>query len=135
MRWAIGFALLLLAGCVSQSELALSQNVYRLDLNARGSIGISEAQSSAQRRAAELTLSKGYTHYIIADAKTYEGSSYVGNTPVYGTMNSYGYGSVNLYGGQPIVQRRSNTSLIIVMFHEAEAPPNALDARQIVEES
>ena len=134
MKWILGIALLALTGCVSQNEIALSQNVYKLDVNARGLIAMNEAQRTMQKRAAELTLSKGYTHYVIADARTAEGARYLGNTPMYGTTAVYvygntAYGTTNIYGGQPIVQPHSNTSLIVVMFHEANAPSNALDAR------
>lgn len=129
-------ASLLIAGCVSQNELALSKNVYKLDVDSRGLIARHEAKTSIQRRAAELTLSRGFTHYIIADASTSEGARYLGRTPVYGNttinmMGNTGFATTNVYGGQPIIQPRSSTSLIVVMFNEREAPAHALDARAL----
>lgn len=134
---AISAAILGLSACVSQSEMALANNVYKLDVDARGLIAMSSAKNSLQKRAAELTISKGYTHYLIADANTAEGATYLGTTPTYGqtSVNVYGntaYGSTTVYGGQPIIQPRSSTSLIVVMFREPEIPPNAIDARLAV---
>ena len=130
-------ALFGLTGCVQQSEIALASNVYKLDVDARGLIAMDAAKQSLQMRAAELTLSKGYTHYIIADARSAQGVNYLGRTPVYGhtTVNVFGnttYGQTSLYGGQPILQPYSSTSLVVVMFTAPNIPPNAIDARTIV---
>lgn len=126
-----------LSACVSQNEMALANNVYKLDIDARGLIAMSEAKQSAQRRAAELTLAKGYTHYIITDAQSYESARVVGRTPIYANTNvnfvgNTAFGRTNVYGGQPIVQPRSSTSLVVVMFKAPHIPGNALDAAAIL---
>lgn len=57
-----------------------NENVYQLDIDARGDLGISDAARSMQRRAAS-SLSKGYTHYIIADSDSETGTEVIGHTP------------------------------------------------------
>src|SRR5690606_19103866 len=76
------------------------------------------------------------------DAPSYSGVGASGKpgavqTPVYGhtTVNVFGntaYGQTSLYGGQPILQPYSSTSLVVVMFTAPNIPPNAIDARTIV---
>lgn len=137
MRLLLSLVLALaVSGCVTQNELALSRNVYKLDIDARGSFAMEDAAQSTQRRAAELTLSKGYTHYIIADANSERGSEVVGMTPWMSRTTSDVRGSTTYrntyhYGG-PIVEERSRTTLIVVMFTPMDAPPDALDARQVL---
>lgn len=128
------------AACVSQNELALSRNVYRLDVDARGLIAMSAAEESLSRRAAELTLSKGFTHYIIADASSQRGRNFLGMTPTVSntTVNVYGntaYGTTRSYGGGPIIQPTSHNSLIVVMFSKADAPADAIDAASVIAEA
>lgn len=138
MKQLILLFVLFLTSCISQNEMALSSNVYKMDIDARGLISMSIAKESAELRAATLTVSKGYTHYLIADARTAEGSEYLGRTPVYGNtnVNVYGntaYATTSVYGGQPIVQPKSHTSIIVVMYRSPNIPPNAIDAKKIIE--
>lgn len=137
MRRCLALAVAVIASaCVSQHELALSKNVYRLDVDARGLIAMAAAEDSLSRRAAELTLSKGFTHYVIADASSERGRNFLGMTPSTSntTVNVYGntaYATTRTFGGGPIVQPTSRNSLIVVMFTAANAPANAIDARTV----
>ena len=140
--WRLVVLAVLLSGCVTQNELALQRNVYQLDIDARGDLGISDAANSMQRRAAELTLSKGYTHYIIADSDSETGTEVIGHTPAmsrtvtrregsWRSGQSTVYTQTYDYGG-PITEKRQRTSLIVVMYTPYDAPPQAIDARQVV---
>lgn len=130
---------LAVSGCVniSESEIALSKNVYQIDLSARGRFGVDAAPKRAQIRAAELTLQKGYSHYVIQSGGTSGGSVYAGQTPVYSQTNvnvvgNTAYASTNNFGGYPMMMPTSQTSITVVMFNSKDAPPNALDAAQVL---
>lgn len=140
--WRLVLLAVLLSGCVTQNELALQRNVYRLDIDARGDFGISDAAKTMQRRAAELTLSKGYSHYIIADSNSETGTEVIGHMPATSRTTTRREGSWQSgestvytqtydYGG-PITEKRQLTSLIVVMYTPQDAPPEAIDARQVM---
>lgn len=126
-----------LSACVSQNEMALSKNVYKIDVEAQGLISMAIARGQTQQRIAESTLAKGYTHYIIQQAGSQNGSIYAGNTPVYGntTVNVYGntaYANTTYTGGQPINIPTSQTSVIVAMYKAPNIPSGALNAAEIV---
>lgn len=138
-RIAVLCAGLALAGCVniSESEMALSQNVYRIDLNARGRFGVDAAPKRAQVRAAELTIAKGYTHYIIQNSASQGGTVYAGSTPVYATttvnvIGNSAFANTSTMGGYPMMMPTSTTSIIVAMFKAPNVPPGALDASKML---
>src|SRR5271165_2459145 len=78
---AAGVAVLLgvcLSGCVSTQELPLAPNVVRLDTHASGRLFVGQATSQTMRRAAELTLQNGYSHFRLEDAQMSRGSQFAG---------------------------------------------------------
>lgn len=130
-------ALSALTACVSQNEMALSNNVYKIDVDARGLIGVGVARSSMQQRIAQSTIDKGYTHYLIQQAGSQRGTEYAGNMPVYGQTNVDFSGNTatansTFYGGQPIRVPTSSTSVIVAMFKAPNIPSNAIDAAQVL---
>lgn len=127
-------ALLALAGCVSQSEVALSSNVVRLDVDARGLIGVNAAKEGMEKRISMTVRSRGYTHYKILDYGSQRGSEYAGSMPVYAntSVNVYGntaYGSTTYSGGQAINVPVSQTSIIVAMFKAPNIPADAIEAK------
>ena len=134
VAWA---AMLAVAGCVQTQEMPLAANVYRLDSSGSGLIGASRVPTVTLRRAAELTISKGYTHFVLADAGMQSGARQIGNTPIYGstTANVYGnIGSANttIHGGQPIYARTARAGVTVVMYAGGDKPGNSLDAAQVL---
>lgn len=132
-------ALLAAAGCVQTQELPLAANVYRLETSSSGMGAGSRVQQETMRRAAELTLGKGYTHFVLTEAAMQTGARHVGNTPVYAntTANVYGrtgYAQTTYSGGQPIYASTVNAGVTVVMFGASDKPDNALDAAQILAE-
>ncbi|WP_245509677.1 hypothetical protein [Rhizobium ruizarguesonis] len=139
-RIMLALAVAVLAGCVSQSEMALSNNVYKLDIDASGLIGTSIAKGQAQRRVAQLTLDKGFTHYLIQAADTQNSRTYAGNMPVYANTNvdivgNTAYGNTTYTGGQAIYRRQSQTSIVVAMFRSPNIPGNAIDAAAVLKSS
>ncbi len=90
---------LLIAGCSTQ-EIPLARNFVRLDTHA---LFPSEAASQTMRRAAELTLQNGYTHFRL--------------TPIYWTTAAFG----------------ADVGVTVVMFHASEAGAmGAFDAEAVL---
>jgi len=92
--FAILFLGALLTGCVSTQELPLAPNEVRLDTHASGSLFVGQATGQTMRRAAELTLQNGYSHFRLGNAQLSRGSQF-GGMATYGTGSAFatGYGS------------------------------------------
>ncbi|MBX9759723.1 MAG: hypothetical protein K2Y29_13190 [Beijerinckiaceae bacterium] len=67
-------AILSLAGCIDVKEHQLAANVVRVETNAQGGFFTSSAADLTMRQAAEATLRKGYTHFILSDQSLTRGS-------------------------------------------------------------
>ena len=67
-------AILSLAGCIDVKERPLAANVVRVETNAQGAFFTGSAADLTMRRAAEATLRKGYSHFILADESVERGS-------------------------------------------------------------
>ena len=72
------------AGCIHTQELPLAPNVVRLDTQASGLLFAGQATTQTMRRAAELTLQNGYTHFRFEQAELAQGSQLAG---VYGVAD------------------------------------------------
>lgn len=134
MRFAAGLTALLAAGCVQTSELPLAANVYQLEAEGRGLLGAARTDREISKRAAEITLEKGYSHFILANASAQRDTRYAGSTPGFAntTVNVAGssaFATTTYSSGIPIYSSSKNTSVTVVMFR-ADDPEaaNAIDA-------
>jgi hypothetical protein len=122
-----------LSGCVSTQELPLAPNVVRLDTHESGALFAGQATGQTMRRAAELTLQNGYTHFRLEDAQLSHGSQFAG-TYSYGTGSAVatGFGNVAFANGYssgfstPIYRPTTDVGATVIMFHANE--PGAKDA-------
>lgn len=73
-RIVLVLGVLSLSGCIDVKERSLSANVVRVETNAQGAFFTGSAADLTLRRAAEATLRKGYSHFILADDKVERGS-------------------------------------------------------------
>lgn len=75
----------LLAGCETTSSdvIPLSKNSY--SINVQGYDEVSTRQEML-KKAAQLTLEKGYTHFIIRNPESGSNVSYSGERPIYDTF-------------------------------------------------
>jgi hypothetical protein len=130
----------LLAGCVSTQEMPLAPNVVQLDTHASGALFAGQATSQTMKRAAELTLQSGYTHFRLENAQMPQGSLLAG---VYssgtGTAYASGFGNSAYATGYsnglstPIYRRTADVAVTVVMFHANEpGAKNAFDATAIL---
>lgn len=139
MRFLVIFVLLALglAGCVSTDATPLSKNVYKLNADGRGMIGGRESatRKAIIKEAAELTLEKGFTHFVIADQRDDSSRTFIGMSPT--TANTFGSATItgnqiygqsrtNVYGGSPMYANQASSTAIVVMFESSD--PRALNA-------
>ena len=92
------------------------------------------------RRAAELTLQNGYTHFRLEQASLQQGSELGG---VYSTSNgsafATGYGNSAFVTGSstgfstPIYRPTSDVGVTVIMFHDGEpGAAGTFDAKQVL---
>lgn len=135
-------AAVLLAGCIRTAEMPLAPNVVRLDTQASGLLFTGQATSQTMRRAAELTLRGGYTHFKFQDAQMAQGSEISGvvgssNTTLNGTYRPGGFtGTANSFGGANVVRRpTANVGVTVVMFRSDEpGAQGAFDAQAVLKQ-
>jgi hypothetical protein len=120
--------------------MPLAPNAVRLDTQASGLLFADKAGSATMKRAAELTLQSGYSHFRFEQASTAQGSelagvSSFGSATVQGA--SYGNGfSATGFGSNsvtPIYRPTSNVGVTVIMFHSDEAgAKGAFDAAEVL---
>jgi hypothetical protein len=139
----------LTAGCVHTEEMQLAPNVVRLDTKASGLLFTGQAPRQTMRRAAELTLQNGYSHFRFEQAGLSQGSELAG---VYSQAQGAGSGQYsgmatgNLYAGNtsasysgqgsatPIYRRTTSIGVTVIMFHENEpGAKGAFDATEVLQ--
>jgi hypothetical protein len=136
MKKFLPLLLACLAGCATTSEMPLAPNAVRLDTRASGLLFVDSAPAITMKKAAEATLSRGYTHFRLEQATTGSGSRLVGiQSSTTGTANVYGnYGT---YSGStfstPMYTRTANVGVTVVMFHANEpGAKNAFNAADVM---
>ncbi len=142
------FSCLFAAGCIHTEEMPLAPNVVRLDTQASGLLFAGQATSQTMRRAAELTLQNGYSHFRLDQAGLSQGSQLAG---VYGQSQGVASGQASgmatgsLYTGTasgsysgnslatPIYRRTTSVGATVIMFHEHEpGAKGAFDAAEVL---
>ena len=129
-----------LTGCIQTNELALAPNVIRLDTQASGRLFTGMAGDQTQRKAAEATLARGYTHYRLEQAQMGSGEQYAGTVNTgNGMLNGTTYGSsyAASYSGSsfssPVYRPTANVGVTVVMFHADEpGAKGAFDAAEVM---
>lgn len=129
MRRFVLLVFVVLCGCVtSTNELQLRQDVFLLQGEGRGLIGKASLNEALLRKAAEITLRQGYTHFRLAQPKTNSSSQMVGYTPIMANTQFVGGTAYTSFsGGQPIIARTTNTDVLVVLSNGGNG---ALDAAE-----
>ncbi|WP_037454296.1 hypothetical protein [Sinorhizobium fredii] len=129
-----------LTACATTNEMPLAKNAVRLDTNASGLLFTSAAGAITMKKAAEATLSRGYTHFRLDQAQTASGSQFVGmntHTSGYGTANVVGNSVYGNYSGSsfstPMYAPTRQIGVTVIMFHANEAgAKGAFDAAEVL---
>lgn len=127
------FALLSLNACVTTNQTDIAPNVVRLDTEAGGVLFQGQAGPETLKKAAELTLSKGYRYFRYADVSTGQSNDLVGvyssaNANVYG-----GYQSATIYGSSTssgIFRPSQRVGVTVIMSNEKQ--PGSWDAAEVL---
>jgi hypothetical protein len=117
-----------LSACIRTQEMPLAPNVVRIDTQAAGLLFAGQATGQTMRRAAEITLQHGYSHFRLDQVGMSQGSE-VSGIYTYGTANASGYAAGNsAYGSAtssgfatPIRRPTANVGVTVIMFHADEA--------------
>lgn len=117
-----------LAACATTSELPLAPNVVRLDTQASGLLFTSAAGAITMKKAAQITLARGYSHFRIEQASMATGSRVTGvyaNTTGWGSTSFSGNTASSTFGGStiytPMRAPTANVGVTVVMFRANEA--------------
>lgn len=131
--FAVAVVCLGLSGCFRSTEMQTSANTYQLHTEASGLLYQGKAGQENLRKAAELTLKSGYTHFKLEGAAIGQGQQYAGNTP--GSVNVYGNTAI-LNPGAPIMVPTSQATATVVMFRQGDPGfPGSLDAALILRQA
>jgi hypothetical protein len=125
LRLAATVALLFaagLAGCVNTHETPLAPNMVRLDTHASGALFAGQATGQTVRRAAEVTVQNGYSHFRLEDAHVSSGSQFTGFYSTYLTGLP-----------TPVDRPTTDVGVTVVMFHADEpGAKGAFDAAAVL---
>lgn len=129
-------ATLLVAGCIRTQEMPLAPNMVRIDTQASGLLFTGQAVPQTMRRAAELTLQAGYTHFRFEQTTSAQGSQLAGVVSSDNVSGSYGGGSFQAtgFGSSSAVYRPTANAGATVIMLKAGDPgiENAFDAAAIL---
>lgn len=131
----------LVAGCVSTSEMQVAPNAYQLETNAGGLVFMGSAGPQTLKRAAELTVAKGYTHFRLEGTGLQTGSQVAGILPgrTYGQATVVGntvYGSAYSTPSTVVRGPTERVTATVVMFHSSDPEAQgAFDAEQVLKEA
>jgi hypothetical protein len=138
LKAAIPLVALLTASCVQTTEMPLAPNVVRLETTGGGLIGRSEVPKQTMRKAAELTLEKGYSHFKFADPSVNSRSEIAGYPPGMTTtratvIGNTGFATTTSSPGFLVRQRRTDIGVTVVMFHANDpGARGAFDAKAVL---
>jgi hypothetical protein len=139
-----------LCGCISTQEMPVAPNIVRLDTQAQGLLFTGQAVPATMRAAAKATLSRGYTHFRIADVNSQQGSTVIGAISTANSSASYGGTYNGNWSGGSFSGGGSSTGLgttnviraptaatgaTVIMFHASEpGAQGAFEAEQVLKQ-
>jgi hypothetical protein len=141
MRSLVVFALVvLISACTRTAEMQLAPNVVRLDTQSSGLLFVDGAGDATLKRAAEVTLANGYTHFRLEQASMQQGNRLAGvssQSQAQATVTSIGntaYGSGFGTGfATPVYTPTANIGVTVVMFRAGEpGAESAFDAAEVL---
>lgn len=121
-----------LSACVTTQEMPLAPNMVRLDTRASGLLFTGQTVPQTMRRAAELTLQAGYTHFRLEQASSAQGARLAGvmsNANVSGTYGGGYYNATGFGSATPIYAPTASAGATVIMLKPGDAGiENAFDA-------
>ena len=124
---------------VGYSDLQLSPNRYRVSFSGSTISTRDDVERSLLRRAAEVTLASGYTHFVLSDRDTERDTNFYGNNfpyggyPYYYPYRSWYWDSPYWNDGWQSVTYSAYGDIMMLMPEEARRFPNAIEALGILQ--
>lgn len=146
---------------VGYTDLQLSPNRYRVTFSASSATKREDVENYLLRRAAEVTLAAGYTHFVFdqrdTEARTYYRSDFIDpyfggpfygprawywtSWPYYGypygAFGPYGYGPYGYGPGynyvRPVTSYSAFAEIVMLTTQETAGNPDALDAQFLLQ--
>ena len=129
----------LAGGTVGYSDWQLSTNRYRVSFSGSTASTRDDVERYLLRRAAEVTLASGYTHFVLSISDTERGAMFYGNNYLYGPY-SYDYPFRSWYWNYPYWNEgwQSTTysaydDIIMLTPEEARRFPEAIEALTLLQ--
>ena len=131
-HWVAGLALFC-AACVQTTETPLSSNIYQISAEGSGAIAAALTERELLKRAAQLTLEQGYTHFVLSDAQRATRSES-------GGLDTFPGSTIYTEPGNSVTATRppgfaaptyrpiKNVSVLVAMFTDSDKPKDALAA-------
>ena len=123
-------------GAVGYSDLQLSPNLYRISFSGSTASTRDDVERYLLRRAAEVTLASGYTHFVLSDRDT-ERDSYFYNNYLDGP-SSYYYPYRSWYwdypyGGWQTITYSAYSYVRVLPAEKAIRCPEAIEALSLLQ--
>ena len=122
---------MLQSGKRSFSTEAISESVHSVSFCGNAYINQNEAEKLTMQRACEITLTKGYTHFVVLKKTDQSEFCSLKDTPRAGSTQASTPSS--FVGPQNIV--RPNITLNIQFYKAKDAPKEAVDAQKYIDEN
>jgi len=129
----------LAGGTVGYRDLQLSPNRYRVSFSGSTASTRDDVERYLLRRAAEVTLASGYTHFVLSNRDTEREANFYGNNYPYGSYPYY-YPYRSWYWDHPYWNDGWQSTTYsaygdIMMFtpEEARRFPNAIEALTLLQ--
>lgn len=141
MNWKALVMAVPLAGCISTQEMPLSENVWRVHTEADGLLFVGQASKATLKRAAELTLKQGYTHFRLVDASMATGSEFAGYMPGQSrtnvaVMGNTAVGTTTYSPGVALSKPTTQNGATVIMYRSGDPEAKgALDAEEVLRQN
>lgn len=123
-------------GTVGYSDLQLSPNRYRVSFSGSTASTRDDVERNLLRRAAEVTLAAGYTHFVLSDRDTERDTNFYGNNYLdgpYPYYRSWYWNYPYWNDGWQSTTYSAYGDIMMLTPEEARRFPNAIEALALLQ--
>jgi hypothetical protein len=129
----------LAGGTVGYNDWQLSPNRYRVSFSGSTANTRDDVERYLLRRAAEVTLASGYTHFVLSNRDTEREPNFYANNYLYSPYSHYYpyrswyWNHPYWYGGWQSITYSAYSDIMMFMPEEARRFPNAIEALPLLQ--
>lgn len=126
-------------GAVGYSDLQLSPNRYRVSFSGSTASTRDDVERNLLRRAAEVTIASGYTHFVLSNRDTERDANFYGNNylsgpyPYYYPYRSWYWDSPYWNDGWQSTTYSAYGDIMMLTPEEARRFPDAIEALTLLQ--